>query len=364
MLFFLGADAALGLLAALLVLRSARPRRAARLLAAVTGLIAALCALIAANILGAPAPRWLYLFAGGSGFLVPPALLLIYVREMTGRFKAADWLWLAPGLVHFSLLMAFDVSAHAPNVAFLSGFTVVEGGGAAAQILAPAPALIFIIILILSLVDLRRHEEALKRRFAAIERYDLAWARNVMRGALAASGLGAVLAAGSAFAPAWLAEALITGVIVLLGVFIAAIAAFAPDQERAEALEPTAPAHAEPPDGLNGEMIRAALLNEDLLTKEDLRLGDLARALDVSARTLSAALAHDRAGNFHEFVNRERVARACGHLADPAFDDVSILSIALDAGFQSKATFNRVFKAQTGVTPSAYRARSRADARR
>jgi AraC-like DNA-binding protein len=42
-------------------------------------------------------------------------------------------------------------------------------------------------------------------------------------------------------------------------------------------------------------------------------------------------------------------------LADPAQEAVPILTIAMDAGFQSLGPFNRAFKAQTGVTPSEFR---------
>jgi AraC-like DNA-binding protein len=50
-------------------------------------------------------------------------------------------------------------------------------------------------------------------------------------------------------------------------------------------------------------------------------------------------------------------------LADPGQADVAILTIALDTGFQSIGPFNRAFKAQTGMTPTAYRkqAESRTD---
>jgi AraC-like DNA-binding protein len=42
-------------------------------------------------------------------------------------------------------------------------------------------------------------------------------------------------------------------------------------------------------------------------------------------------------------------------LADPAQEAVPILTIALDAGFQSLGPFNRAFKTQTGMTPSEFR---------
>jgi len=48
------------------------------------------------------------------------------------------------------------------------------------------------------------------------------------------------------------------------------------------------------------------------------------------------------------------------HDADPAQADVPVLTIALDAGFQSLARFNRAFKADTGLTPTEFRRRAAA----
>jgi AraC-like DNA-binding protein len=59
--------------------------------------------------------------------------------------------------------------------------------------------------------------------------------------------------------------------------------------------------------------------------------------------------------NFTSFVNGYRLADAMRALADPAQKQVPILTIALDAGFQSIGPFNRAFKAHTGLTPSAFR---------
>jgi AraC-like DNA-binding protein len=42
-------------------------------------------------------------------------------------------------------------------------------------------------------------------------------------------------------------------------------------------------------------------------------------------------------------------------LSDPNFDHSPILQVAFDAGFNSKAAFNRAFKKQTGMTPSQFK---------
>ena len=61
--------------------------------------------------------------------------------------------------------------------------------------------------------------------------------------------------------------------------------------------------------------------------------------------------------NFAAFLNRYRIEEAKAALADPGQAEVPILTIAMDAGFQSLAPFNRAFKAETGLTPTAYRRR-------
>ncbi|SMC28622.1 Helix-turn-helix domain-containing protein [Andreprevotia lacus DSM 23236] len=59
--------------------------------------------------------------------------------------------------------------------------------------------------------------------------------------------------------------------------------------------------------------------------------------------------------NFNAFVNSYRIADARQALADTAQAEVPILTIAMDAGFQSLGPFNRAFKAETGLTPTAFR---------
>ncbi len=88
----------------------------------------------------------------------------------------------------------------------------------------------------------------------------------------------------------------------------------------------------------------------------DLTAPVLARHLATNTSYLSRALNDGLGQNFNEFVNRLRVQAVQVELAKPG-QPRDVLAIALDAGFNSKASFNRVFKRLTGETPTDFRRR-------
>ncbi len=95
---------------------------------------------------------------------------------------------------------------------------------------------------------------------------------------------------------------------------------------------------------------------------EDLSVASLAARLAVPEYRLRR-LINQRLGhcNFNAYVNGLRLEEACAALANPALRERPVLSIALDAGFQSIGPFNRSFKAATGFTPTDFRKQKLAD---
>jgi AraC-like DNA-binding protein len=85
----------------------------------------------------------------------------------------------------------------------------------------------------------------------------------------------------------------------------------------------------------------------------DLTLDGLAQAIRASRNHLSQALNQNLRTTFYEYVNRFRIKEAAERLILPGGPD--ILTVAEDCGFRSKSTFNKVFKAWYGVSPSDYR---------
>jgi len=89
----------------------------------------------------------------------------------------------------------------------------------------------------------------------------------------------------------------------------------------------------------------------------DLTIQDLSAKTGIPRHHITQVLNEKYKRNFFTFVNEYRVKEVIERFSDTKYNHYTILAIALDAGFNSKATFNSFFKSQTGLTPSQYRER-------
>lgn len=85
-----------------------------------------------------------------------------------------------------------------------------------------------------------------------------------------------------------------------------------------------------------------------------LTLDQLADGVQIPAPVLSQLLNETLGQNFFQFINGYRVEEVKKRLQNPKYKNLTILGIALESGFNSKAAFNRIFKLHSGVTPSTY----------
>ena len=114
----------------------------------------------------------------------------------------------------------------------------------------------------------------------------------------------------------------------------------------------------------NRSEIEPALLSrlERLMTverayrREGLTIGSFAALMRLPQyrlrQIINEGLGHR---NFNAFLNPSRIDEAKTALADAGQKDVPVLTIAMDAGFRSFGPFNRAFKADTALTPTAFR---------
>lgn len=101
--------------------------------------------------------------------------------------------------------------------------------------------------------------------------------------------------------------------------------------------------------------LNAAMEAHKLYRNPRLSLSDLSKVIDISERIISNAVNQELGKNFFQLINEYRVEEMKEQLKDPGNDHLKILSLAFDAGFNSKASFNRVFKSYTGQTPKEYK---------
>jgi AraC-like DNA-binding protein len=138
--------------------------------------------------------------------------------------------------------------------------------------------------------------------------------------------------------------------------------AVAPASAAAVPVDPAAVAAATPaaalPAGLPAELhpwrdkLLLLMADEQPWLEPELTLTELAQRLRTNPGLLSKVINAGCGQNFNDFVNTYRVAEARRKLADPRYAHYSLVGVALESGFNSKSTFNRVFKKLTGQAPS------------
>jgi AraC-like DNA-binding protein len=119
----------------------------------------------------------------------------------------------------------------------------------------------------------------------------------------------------------------------------------------------------DPKDQATHARLVASMEEDKLYHEHGLGIGDLAAKLNVPEHQLRA-LINKGLGyrNFAAFLNQYRLSEAKTALADPEQARTPILTIAMDVGYASLATFNRAFKSEEGTTPSQFRSEALAKA--
>lgn len=103
---------------------------------------------------------------------------------------------------------------------------------------------------------------------------------------------------------------------------------------------------------------------EELMQKEklylhgDLNIQQVADKLSISRQYITQALNDKMKYNFNDYINQYRIEEFKKKAKDPKYSQYTILALALDSGFNSKTSFNTIFKKNTGITPSQYKKES------
>jgi AraC-like DNA-binding protein len=97
--------------------------------------------------------------------------------------------------------------------------------------------------------------------------------------------------------------------------------------------------------------VTAIVEQEQLYTEPELTLTVLAKKMNTNTSVLSRVINQGFNTSFNDFVNEYRVNAVKEKLQAGEQQTQTLLGIAFDCGFNSKATFNRAFKKLTGASP-------------
>jgi len=87
----------------------------------------------------------------------------------------------------------------------------------------------------------------------------------------------------------------------------------------------------------------------------ELTLDQLALQVAIKPRRLSQAINEILQQNFFDFINRFRIEEAKRLLTNPSYKKTTILEVLYKVGFNSKSSFNTLFKKYTGLSPTEFR---------
>jgi AraC-like DNA-binding protein len=96
------------------------------------------------------------------------------------------------------------------------------------------------------------------------------------------------------------------------------------------------------------------LVEQKPYLNEELTLTDLANKLRLTPNQLSFLVNSGIGKNFNDWINEYRVNEVIELMKNPAKRHLNLLGMATESGFNSKTTFNRVFKKVTGKSPSEF----------
>lgn len=303
--------------------------------------------------------------------------MFVYILTMINKGSKfrMRYLWHGLPFLLFTIYFAFDFY-HLNAADKLAYFKLlVEKGSVAVYLSEVINSALGPVYVIWSLIVLRRHSRNIENNFSYTEEIDLQWLRYVL------IGLGFVWAVVIAanFLNVFPNQEMGSHMIFLaVTVAVFFLGYFGMKQQAIYLPAPTV----KPNESKVEKEIPAPVIKEEnrykhsgLKTKDaeaylerllqymkderpylngKLSLKDVAAYLDISVNHLSQVINEQLGKSFFDFVNEYRVAEVKRQLAEAKHEQFTLLAVAYDSGFNSKSSFNNIFKKMTGQTPSEY----------
>lgn len=309
-------------------------------------------------------------------------LLYFYVVLITQpeqKFKSWFWLLTLPFFVFITYYLATyyflpaDKKSAYFHLATTKPWTMIYAGEFFLIFSGPVYS-------VLGLIRLKRHVRNIEGSFSYTAGIDLSWLKTILIAIVAVNIIGVLLNIFSDIYPLFTYQTgdnLMHSLNVLLIFFIGyygfkqaliyPTGMAKPEPMQKEQFEEVRlPGNSEPgpkyvKSGLQNNDVNAyyssliqLMDSEKLFLDSRLSIKTVADKLGMSVNHLSQVINQQSGKNFFRFINEYRVDEAKKLLLDQSNQKYTILAIAYDCGFNSKSSFNTIFKQYTGKTPSDY----------
>ena len=319
---------------------------------------------------------WLYVgtnfLAEGTGFLIGP-LIYFYIRSLFTKVdlkKTRAWLPFIPFLL-VALFISLPLSFKDPREGLV--FNYLKYYFEYGDVFYVLDMVYLLVFTLLSLKILRQYTQVIKRYFSNLTAADIIWSKRLLLGVILYLVIDTILLiSGFQFEAFPLFDnqvnlLTILSVVVYLGyygffqaqmlipTFLLETRGTQVEQQSNKIISSRKMTIFSTEEIASIKLaLNNALAAEQLFLNESLTLSNLANHVQLTDKKLSTFINQELTTNFYELINQYRLAAFKKELILPENQHLTIWGIASECGFNSKTSFNRIFKKQTGLTPSQY----------
>lgn len=305
-------------------------------------------------------PSYLEVIFESSYFLIGP-FLFFYTRSLTKknfRFKGTHLFHLIPFFIDLIFRhYRFFSQANITDIIIRQGYSLYRPELIARFVLADIHVIIYVAA---SLIILSKYRAELKNTFSSIERVKLSWLYLVLIGfsavrffhlsKLTLSFLSDILR--DIFGLGMhLGTLVLAAIVVIKGLKQPDIFSDADERRTGQKYQKTALQQEKMEEYL--EKLTNYMETERPYLNPSLNINELANRLSIPSHHISQILSRRLNQNFYHFVNKYRIEECKRIFLDKA-NHRNVLEVLYETGFNSKSTFNRIFKKHTGMTPTQY----------
>lgn len=214
---------------------------------------------------------------------------------------------------------------------------------------------------------LKKYEKNIYNSFSFVEEIDLNWLKNAVGGGIFLYSSICLIITSDLFLHyiefrvfEYISSLAGTVYVVILGIYgLSRTNIFSSTEKYANEFVKLKPSKLLNDEADSKDLFVSKLMNymeeEKPFIDYDISVGKLAKQLDVKPEYLSDILNSELKQNFFDFINTYRINEFKEKVKEPNNNNLTLIGIAYDCGFNSKATFNRVFKQKEKMTPSEYK---------